>query len=310
MPNWCANRLYFRAEPARITDIHALLEGNLRPYYLRAVQEGIQLFVAGCAGLLQSVEDCHYAPYPALTAAGRGVVSPENLAFTRWLAMLADRVVLDEAHCRALHTCWQDSGLGERRWEGLSDGAQTAVAGLFDRKHFDWTGLWHKAGCGEWWNSLCDTTLPEKAQPLDMLLVLPVRLDVEINGFNGKLMEGIPSAYDEYLSRFDTKWPQGHELNISARGADFIQADFDTPWSPPGESVVAALSRQYGCEIEHWYAEQGCDFCGYARYEQGEQVEAFCDSLEWELADEDDEDACSEVTGPEWLINNVAHFGG
>lgn len=51
MPNWCANRLYFRAEPARITDIHALLEGNLQPYYSRAVQEGIQLFVAGCAGL-------------------------------------------------------------------------------------------------------------------------------------------------------------------------------------------------------------------------------------------------------------------
>lgn len=310
MPNWCANRLYFRAEPARIPELQALLEGNLRPYYLRAVQEGIQLFVAGCAGLLQSVEDCHYAPYPALTAAGRGVVSPENLAFTRWLAMLADRVVLDEAHCRVLHTCWQDSGLGERRWEGLSDGAQTAVAGLFDRKHFDWTGLWHKAGCGEWWNSLCDTTLPEKAQPLDMLLVLPVRLDVEINGFNGKLMDGIPSAYDEYLTRFDTKWPQGHELNISARGADFIQADFDTPWSPPGEAVVAALSRQYGCEIEHWYAEQGCDFCGYARYEQGEQVEVFCDSLEWEPAGEDDEEACAEVTGPEWLMNNVAHFGG
>lgn len=57
MPNWCANRLYFRAEPARITDIHALLEGNLQPYYSRAVQEGIQLFVAGCAGLLQSVKD-------------------------------------------------------------------------------------------------------------------------------------------------------------------------------------------------------------------------------------------------------------
>lgn len=73
---------------------------------------------------------------------------------------------------------------------------------------------------------------------------------------------------------------------------------------------MAALSRQYGCTIEHWYAEQGCDFCGYARYEQGEQVEAFCGSREWALADEDDGDGYSEVTGPEWLVNNVAHFGG
>lgn len=274
MPNWCANRLFFRAAPARISDIHALLEGNLQPYYRRAVQEGIQLFVAGCAGLLQSVEDRHYAPFPALTAAGRGVVSPENLAFTRWLAMLADSVA------------------------------------LYDRKHYDWSGLWHKAACGAWWNQLCDTALPEKTLPLDMLLVLPGRLDVEINGFNGMLMDGIPSAYDWYLDVFDTKWPQGHGLEISARGADFIQADFDTPWSQPGERVLAALSRQFGCDIEHWYAEQGCDFCGYARYAGGEQTAAFCDSLEWGLADEDDEDACSEVTGPEWLVNNVAHFGG
>ncbi|EDT2962836.1 DUF1281 domain-containing protein [Salmonella enterica subsp. enterica] len=310
MPNWCANRLYFRAEPARITEIHALLEGNLQPYYRRAVQEGIQLFAAGCAGLLRSVESLHYAPFPALTAAGAGELLPENLAFTRWLSMLIDGVELDEEHCEQLHICWLDSGIGERRWEGLSAEVQEDISALYDRKYYDWSALWRKAGCDEWWNQFCDITLPEKAPPLDMLLVLPTRLDVEINGFNGKLFEGIPSAYDWYLDVFDTKWPQGHGLEIPSFGADFILADFDTPWSQPGEVVVGALSRQFGCEIEHWYAEQGCDFCGYARYVEGVQTEAFCDSLEWELADEDDEDAYSEVIGPEWLINNVAHFGG
>ncbi len=36
---------------------------------------------------------CHSV---ALTAAGRGVVSPENLAFTRWLTHLQNGVLLDE----------------------------------------------------------------------------------------------------------------------------------------------------------------------------------------------------------------------
>lgn len=99
--------------------------------------------------------------------------------------------------------------------------------------------MWHKAGWGEWRNQVCDTTLPEKTQPLDMLLVLPTRLDVEINGFNGILMDGIPSVYDWYLDVFDTKWSLGHELNIFVRGMDFIQADFDTPWCQSGEVVVA-----------------------------------------------------------------------
>ncbi|EAR0111244.1 aerotaxis sensor receptor, flavoprotein, partial [Salmonella enterica subsp. enterica serovar Give] len=27
-------------------------------------------------------------------------------------------------------------------------------------------------------------------------------------------------------------------------------------------------------------------------------------------ADPDDEDSFPDVTGPEWILNNVAHFGG
>lgn len=154
------------------------------------------------------------------------MVSPENLAFTRWLTLLTDRIWLNEENCRQLHILWQDSGLGERRWEGLSGEAQGAVSALYDRKHFDWSGLWHKDTCGEWWNRLCDTPLPENAPPLDMLLVLPTRLDSEINGFNGQLMAGIPSAYDCYLDVYETKWPQGHGLEISARGGGFYPGRF------------------------------------------------------------------------------------
>lgn len=83
------------------------------------------------------MDDFHYAPYPALTQAGRGIVSPDNLAFTRWLGMLQSGVELDEKNCRALHEIWLQSGIGERRWERLSGDVQAAVGLLYDRKHFD-----------------------------------------------------------------------------------------------------------------------------------------------------------------------------
>ncbi|EMD5224786.1 hypothetical protein VQ422_004755, partial [Salmonella enterica] len=51
MPNWCSNRACFYAERGQIIAIQALADGDLTPYYRRAVNEGIQLFVAGCAGL-------------------------------------------------------------------------------------------------------------------------------------------------------------------------------------------------------------------------------------------------------------------
>ena len=85
MPNWCSNRMYFSGEPAQIAEIKRLASGAVTPLYRRATNEGIQLFLAGSAGLLQTTEDVRFEPCPGLTAAGRGVVSPENIAFTRSL---------------------------------------------------------------------------------------------------------------------------------------------------------------------------------------------------------------------------------
>ncbi|HCP3060106.1 TPA: hypothetical protein ODL36_005007, partial [Escherichia coli] len=71
-----------------------------------------------------------------------------------------------------------------------------------------------------------------------------------------------PSAYHWYTERYGVKWPCGYDLNISSQGENFIQVDFDTPWCQPESDVVAELSRRFGCTLEHWYAEQGCNFCG------------------------------------------------
>ncbi|MDM8814313.1 hypothetical protein QU864_27230, partial [Escherichia coli] len=92
------------------------------------------------------------------------------------------------------------------------------------------------------------------------------RLDIEVNGFNGGVLNGVPSAYHWYTERYGVKWPCGYDLNISSQGENFIQVDFDTPWCQPESDVVAELSRLFGCTLEHWYAEQGCDFCGWQLY--------------------------------------------
>ncbi|WP_311266519.1 hypothetical protein [Escherichia coli] len=57
MPNWCSNRMYFSGEPAKIAEIKRLASGAVTPFYRRATNEGIQLFLAGSAGLLQITEN-------------------------------------------------------------------------------------------------------------------------------------------------------------------------------------------------------------------------------------------------------------
>lgn len=64
MPNWCSNRMHFSGEPAQIAEIKRLASGAVTPFYRRATNEGIQLFLAGSAGLLQTTEDVWFEPCP------------------------------------------------------------------------------------------------------------------------------------------------------------------------------------------------------------------------------------------------------
>ncbi|HAM3015897.1 TPA: DUF1281 domain-containing protein, partial [Escherichia coli] len=272
--------MHFSGEPAQIAEIKRLASGAVTPFYRRATNEGIQLFLAGSAGLLQTTEDVQFEPCPGLTAAGRGVVSPENIAFTRWLTHLQNGVLLDEQNCLMLHELWLQSGTGQRRWEGLPDEVRETITVHFTAKRGDWCGFWSNEDVSVWWNRLCDNVLPEKTMPFDLLTVLPTRLDVEVNGFNGGVLNGVPSAYRWYTEQYGVKWPVGYEVNISRQGENFIQVDFDTPWCQPESNVVAELSRRFGCTLEHWYAEQGCNFCGWQRYERGEIVDVLWGELE------------------------------
>lgn len=83
--------MYFSGEPAQIAEIKRVASGAVTPLYRRATNEGIQLFLTGSAGLLQTTEDVRFEPCRT-DGCGRGVVSPENIVFTRWL-------------CRTVY-CW------------------------------------------------------------------------------------------------------------------------------------------------------------------------------------------------------------
>ncbi|EMV48413.1 hypothetical protein EC2875000_5054 [Escherichia coli 2875000] len=79
--------MYFSGEPAQIAEIKRLASGAVTPFYRRATNEGIQLFLAGSAGLLQTLK--------FLTCPGDGCRTwcvSGNIAFTRWLTHLQNGV--------------------------------------------------------------------------------------------------------------------------------------------------------------------------------------------------------------------------
>ncbi|MGG7457717.1 DUF1281 domain-containing protein [Escherichia coli] len=163
MPNWCSNRMYFSGEPAQIAEIKRLASGAVAPHFIAApANEGIQLFLAGSAGLLQTTEDVRFEPCPGLTAAGRGVVSPENIAFTRWLTHLQDGVLLDEQNCLMLHELWlQRAVLDSVAGKDYPDDVRDTITALFTAKRGDWCGFWSNEAVSVWWNH-CVTTYCRK----------------------------------------------------------------------------------------------------------------------------------------------------
>ncbi|MFV4848078.1 DUF1281 domain-containing protein (plasmid) [Edwardsiella tarda] len=311
MPNWCANRLLFSGIRQNNDVFKTWIAGGELSLHRRAKKEGIQLFLAGCAGLLRPLTAQVYPPYPLLVSHGVDVKNQMTQAYSDWLTAFMAGAELDAETCKKLHQCWRDCHIRLARWATLSSPEQAVIEQLYRQKKYDWSDSFRPAPVNEWWDSLCDgEDAASVADPLDFCDVLPTRLDIEINGFNGGLLTGIPASYGHYVNLYGCKWPVAHEANICFAGEDTLTVDFDTPWSPVGESVVAELSQRYRCEVEHWFAEQGCNYCGYARYANGEQVESIVGELEWGETDPCDETDFSDVNGPEWIINNVAHFGG
>ncbi len=135
-----------------------------------------------------------------------------------------------------LHELWLQSGTGQRRWEGLPDDVRDTITALFTAKRDDWCGFWSNEDVSVWWNRLCDNVLPEKTMPFDLLTVLPTRLDVEVNGFNGGVMNGVQVKKGYYIN-------PSHIVSIYYEATDAVTVTLST-----GEKV--SLNREEGLRLE------------------------------------------------------------
>ncbi|MFK3663581.1 DUF1281 domain-containing protein [Scandinavium sp. NPDC088450] len=309
MPNWCANRFYITGKPEHITRVRALLKGDTPPWPELAIQQSVSFFIAGIAGVLKPVIDVEYAPFPALVSAGPGDDNVQNSAFTQWLSLLAECAELDEETCSLIGELYTRASLGQITWDAFPESRKTAVRPVIAQKYHDWGGSLISA-CqpdAEFWARL-QNNVPSRTG-FDMRQLLPTCLDVEVNGFNGGLLGGVDGGYAFYTwQRYGIKWPTGLTVDIAWESEESLTVDFDTPWSPPDERVVALLSERYDCQLSHYYSEAGGDYCGFREYLEGECLSQGDSSLEYE--EEETEEGWSTICGPDWILTNVAHFGG
>ena len=304
MPNWCANRIKLTVPACVQAEVEAWANGTMYPYYKRAINQSARMFIAGVAGRLKPGIEMQYLPYPALTAHCSTEPTEASLAFGGWVEMLESNVWLDKPCCHYIDQYYRATGLAGLKWDNLTAVEQARVDAVMRSKSHDWSHLWsRKVSRGELFDML--ETEPE-GELYDLLLIIPTRLACELNGFNGRLLEKVQSAYDFYSANYGIKWPSASQAEITS-GHGWLEIDIDTPWSPPDESVMEALSDKWGCTIDHYFSEAGCDYCGYRRYEEGRLVDCVDDSLEY---DDEDEHGWGDVIGPDWLLGNVAHYGG
>ncbi|HHR8284169.1 TPA: DUF1281 domain-containing protein [Salmonella enterica subsp. enterica serovar Muenchen] len=131
MPNWCANRLMFNGIK-NSDDLKTWIAGSGLSLHRRARKEGIQLFLAGCAGILRPLTKQCYAPYPLLVSYGAAANNrPSVQAYSDWLASFMAGAELDAKTCQKLHQCWLDSHIRHARWATLSEQEQTVISRLY-----------------------------------------------------------------------------------------------------------------------------------------------------------------------------------
>lgn len=306
MPNWCANRLEIVGQSTQIQEVKALMSGELYPHHQEAINLSVKLFVAGYAGILKPASPVDCERFPELTSHGVGAPGEASQAFSEWLALFNSDVELTDENARLIVAIYARTGLAALTWEALLPDQQLDIQTLRREKRADWT--LGNTITGEWWQ-----LLDEKPQgvPFDMRHLIPTLLNAEINGFNGGLLPATISAYDLYLDRYGIKWPCAYDYKLEedVGNADqaSLQVDFDTPWGPPDNKVLMALSERYQCSVTHYFSEDGEKFCGMSDYDSGKLICTTCDSLEH---GPEDEDGFSEVTGPDYIIDHVPHYGG
>jgi hypothetical protein len=115
--------------------------------------------------------------------------------------------------------------------------------------------------------------MPERACNCDMLMIMPSRLAVELNG-NGRLLAGITTTGSLYSQLHGMAWPCGHNIAWSRDRINCLKLEFDSPSYPPSGELMGELSAVFDCEIRHWYNEPVNGIQGYDCYDRGDHVDS------------------------------------
>ncbi|MDQ9215556.1 DUF1281 domain-containing protein [Escherichia marmotae] len=274
MSEWCQNRFEITGKSVCLDVLTQWIEGCEIPRYRHAIQQSIQLFLAGCAGLVKPTRTTQYPPYPALVRHGTGMSSPANQAFEQWLGLLVKDAVLDEETIKTIDRLYHQSCIGAVRWGNLPENAREIITTLMRCQYSDWfglVGLSEHIDAGACWNRLSD--YPEQAQPCDMLMVIPSRLATELNG-SGGLLQGISTTTSLYSRIYGVEWPSGHNVRWVRDEMSSLVLLTDTPWYPPSGELVGEISKVFDCEIRHWYSEPVRGIQGYNCYDGGEHTDS------------------------------------
>ncbi|EGF7427750.1 DUF1281 domain-containing protein [Escherichia coli] len=274
MSEWCQNRFEITGKSVCLDVLTQWIEGCEIPRYRHAIQQSIQLFLAGCAGLVKPTRTTQYPPYPALVRHGTGLSSPANQAFEQWLGLLVKDAVLDEETIKTIDRLYHQTCIGAVRWGNLPDNAREIITALMRCQYSDWfglVGLSEHIDAGACWSWLSD--YPEQAQPCDMLMVIPSRLATELNG-SGGLLQGISTTTSLYSRIYGVEWPSGHNVRWVRDEMSSLVLLTDTPWYPPSGELVGEISKVFDCEIRHWYSEPVRGIQGYNCYDGGEHTDS------------------------------------
>lgn len=305
MPNWCVNQLHLEGPDTDeildfITDPKPLL-------HRQATRAAVKLFLAGVGGLLKPTHSVSFPLYPELTQEV-GRLNDANQAFTRFVTLLNEEVTLTKEVCLALIELLEQSGLKQRYWGDLPVAARKKMAPLLRNSMYDWSGLYfRRLALDVVWAKLDvpESALQEGQFSLNSLL--PPRLLVELNGFNGRLFPSVDSGFNDNCDRLGTKW-EIVTVEVLDESSNFAKLEFDTAWSP-ALPPIAELARRYPkTTITHYFAECGYAFGGYRSYVDGEEDTECWDELVFSETENDE--GYQDLIGPDYIVANFERYGG
>lgn len=304
MPNWCVNQLHVSGSDA--DDIMSFMTEPKPLLHRQATRAAVKLFLAGVGGLLKPTKPMTFDLYPSLIQ-GVSEATPQNEAFTQFVGMLSPDTTLDNETCQRLIELYEQSGLKQRYWGDLPKTARAAMAPLLKESAFDWCPAFlRRLPFDVAWAKLDIPNDASCVRRFSLNALLPPKLLVELNGFNGCLFTRaaqVPSAFTDNCDRLGTKWEM-----VDIDELDDNVLEFDTAWSP-ALPPIAELARRYpNSTITHYFCECGCAFCGYKRYENGVEVEECWDDLQF--SEEENEEGYHELIGPDYALEHFSRFGG